>query len=52
MTRGPRDAFRALALQHLSPEDTEKWLGVLRPGVRLDLAEQRFDRAMFTWQCG
>ncbi|WP_327710655.1 YwqG family protein [Streptomyces sp. NBC_00464] len=38
MTRGSRDAFRALALQHLSPEDTEKWLGLLRPGVRLEVA--------------
>ncbi|MFG2722571.1 YwqG family protein [Streptomyces sp. NPDC048416] len=38
MTHGSRDALRALALQHLSPEAAEKWLGLLRPGVRLGAA--------------
>ncbi|MGW0920655.1 YwqG family protein [Streptomyces sp. NPDC002755] len=38
MTHGSRDAFRALALHHLSPQETEKWLGLLRPGVRLEVA--------------
>ncbi|NYI03837.1 YwqG family protein [Allostreptomyces psammosilenae] len=38
MTRGSRDALRSLALQHLSPEVAEKWLGLLRPGVRLEAA--------------
>ncbi|MFD3545231.1 YwqG family protein [Streptomyces sp. NPDC058655] len=38
MTHGSRDAFRSLALQHLSPQETEKWLGLLRPGVRLEVA--------------
>ncbi|WP_393058707.1 YwqG family protein [Streptomyces sp. LN549] len=38
MTHGSRDAFRSLALQHLSPEDAEKWLALLRPGVRLAVA--------------
>ena len=36
MTHGSRDDLRSLALQHLSPEDAEKWLGLLRPGVRLE----------------
>ncbi|MFD0270515.1 YwqG family protein [Streptomyces sp. NPDC127106] len=38
MTHGSRDALRSLALQHLSPEVAEKWLGLLRPGVRLEIA--------------
>ncbi|KUO18725.1 hypothetical protein AQJ91_23790 [Streptomyces dysideae] len=38
MTHGSRDALRALALQHLSPEIAEKWVGLLRPGVRLEAA--------------
>ncbi|MCX5297948.1 YwqG family protein [Streptomyces sp. NBC_00193] len=38
MTHGSRDAFRALASQHLSPQETEKWIGLLRPGARLEVA--------------
>ncbi|GGT27302.1 hypothetical protein GCM10010222_81380 [Streptomyces tanashiensis] len=38
MTHGSQDALRSLALQHLSPEVAEKWLGLLRPGVRLEIA--------------
>ncbi|MFD9573194.1 YwqG family protein [Streptomyces sp. NPDC059982] len=38
MTHGSREAFRSLASQHLSPLETEKWLGLLRPGVRLEIA--------------
>ncbi|WP_330452554.1 MULTISPECIES: YwqG family protein [unclassified Streptomyces] len=38
MTHGSREAFRSLALRHLSPEDAEKWLGLLRPGTRLEVA--------------
>ncbi|WP_405759642.1 YwqG family protein [Streptomyces sp. NBC_01420] len=43
MTRGSREAFRSLALQHLSPEDAEKWLGLLRPGTRLEVATDTDD---------
>ncbi|MFC8827765.1 YwqG family protein [Streptomyces sp. NPDC057137] len=45
MTHGSQDAFRSLALQHLSPEDAEKWLGLLRPGVRLEAAAAGSDDA-------
>ncbi|MGW5235219.1 YwqG family protein [Streptomyces nodosus] len=38
MTHGSRDALRALASQHLSPELAEKWVGLLRPGVRLEVS--------------
>lgn len=38
MTHGSRDALRSLALQHLSPGDAEKWIGLLRPGVHLEVA--------------
>lgn len=38
MTHGSRDALRSLALQHLSPGDAEKWVGLLRPGARLEVA--------------
>lgn len=38
MTHGSSEALRALALRHLSAADAEKWLGLLRPGVRLDAA--------------
>ncbi|WP_078969973.1 YwqG family protein [Streptomyces natalensis] len=32
-------ALRTLALRHLSPDAAERWLGLLRPGVRLAVAE-------------
>ncbi|MFI8403344.1 DUF1963 domain-containing protein [Streptomyces sp. NPDC085463] len=57
MTHGFRDTLRSLALQHLSPEVAEKWLGLHDAGalywlIRPEgLAERRFERAMFTWQC-
>lgn len=38
MTHGSREAFRSLALRHLPPGDAEKWLGLLRPGARLEVA--------------
>ncbi len=38
MTHGSRDALRSLALQHLSPGDAEKWVGLLHPGARLEVA--------------
>ncbi|WP_030549257.1 YwqG family protein [Streptomyces albus] len=38
MTHGSRDALRSLALRHLPPADAEKWLRLLRPGVRLEVA--------------
>ncbi|MFI8203905.1 YwqG family protein [Streptomyces sp. NPDC085937] len=38
MTHGSRDALRLLASRHLSPVDAEKWIGLLRPGVRLEVA--------------
>ncbi len=38
MTHGSRDVFRSLALRHLPPDDAEKWLGLLRPGARLEVA--------------
>ncbi|MFE2053895.1 YwqG family protein [Streptomyces sp. NPDC059459] len=38
MTHGSWDALRCLALQHLSTGDAEKWIGLLRPGVRLEVA--------------
>ncbi|MFV5992196.1 YwqG family protein [Streptomyces sp. NPDC056231] len=38
MTHGSPDALRALALQHLSPDIAGKWVGLLRPGVRLEAA--------------
>ncbi|WP_329026194.1 YwqG family protein [Streptomyces sp. NBC_01423] len=43
MTHGSREAFRSLAQQHLSPEDAEKWLGLLRPGTRLEVATDTDD---------
>lgn len=43
MTHGSRDALRSLALQHLSPEVAEKWLGLLRPGARLEAAASSDD---------
>ncbi|WP_254667218.1 YwqG family protein [Streptomyces sp. SolWspMP-sol7th] len=43
MTHGSRDALRSLALQHLSPEAAEKWLGLLRPGMRLEIAASSDD---------
>ncbi|WP_284505167.1 YwqG family protein [Streptomyces cellostaticus] len=43
MTHGSREALRSLALQHLSPEDAEKWLGLLRPGMRLEVATDTND---------
>ncbi|THA33696.1 YwqG family protein [Streptomyces sp. A1547] len=45
MTHGSRDALRSLALQHLSPGDAEKWIGLLRPGVRLEVATDSDDVA-------
>ncbi|MFJ3934025.1 DUF1963 domain-containing protein [Streptomyces sp. NPDC090029] len=36
MTHGSQGALRALASQHLSLENAEKWLGLLRPGARLE----------------
>ncbi|MGW4725784.1 YwqG family protein [Streptomyces sp. NPDC004291] len=45
MSHGSPDALRSLALRHLSPEDAEKWLGLLRPGVRLTAAADRDGRA-------
>ncbi|WP_055612326.1 YwqG family protein [Streptomyces phaeochromogenes] len=38
MTHGPSDALRDLALRHLSPDIAERWLGLLRPGLRLGVA--------------
>ncbi|MEQ8147337.1 YwqG family protein [Streptomyces sp. OP7] len=38
MTHGSLDALRLLASRHLSPSDAEKWIGLLRPGVRLEVA--------------
>lgn len=38
MTHGSLNALRALALRHLSPDAAEQWLGLLRPGVRLEAA--------------
>ncbi|MFJ4899788.1 MULTISPECIES: DUF1963 domain-containing protein [unclassified Streptomyces] len=38
MTHGSLEALRSLALRHLSPEVAEEWLGLLRPGVRLEVA--------------
>ncbi|MFI8435205.1 YwqG family protein [Streptomyces sp. NPDC079020] len=38
MTRGSQDALRSLTLRHLPPEVAEKWLGLLRPGTRLEIA--------------
>ncbi len=38
MTHDSRDALRALALQHLPPGVAAKWVGLLRPGVRLEVA--------------
>ncbi|MFJ3091234.1 YwqG family protein [Streptomyces sp. NPDC086838] len=43
MTHGSREAFRSLALRHLPPEDAEKWLGLLRPGTRLEAATDTDD---------
>ncbi|WP_242442192.1 DUF1963 domain-containing protein [Streptomyces sp. CB02460] len=37
MTRSSLEALRSLALQHLSPEVAEKWLGLLRPGAHLEV---------------
>jgi uncharacterized protein YwqG len=45
MTHGSCEALRALALRHLSPEITEKWVGLLRPGVRLEAAAGSDDGA-------
>ncbi|MFJ4921173.1 YwqG family protein [Streptomyces sp. NPDC088725] len=38
MTHGSLSALRSLAHQHLSPDVAETWLGLLRPGVRLEVA--------------
>ncbi|WP_236075883.1 YwqG family protein [Streptomyces coffeae] len=35
----PFDTLRSLARTHLSPQDAERWTGLLRPGVRLRRAE-------------
>ncbi|MFF4353251.1 YwqG family protein [Streptomyces sp. NPDC001530] len=36
MTHGSLDALRDLAVRHLPPDDAERWLNLLRPGVRLE----------------
>ncbi|MFJ9417669.1 hypothetical protein ACIRPT_26375 [Streptomyces sp. NPDC101227] len=38
MTHGSSEALRSLALQHLPADAAERWVGLLRPGVRLDAA--------------
>ncbi|WP_267889916.1 DUF1963 domain-containing protein [Streptomyces sp. NRRL WC-3618] len=43
MTHGSPEALRSLALQDLSPEDAEKWLGLLRAGIRLEVATDTDD---------
>ncbi|MFC8262695.1 YwqG family protein [Streptomyces sp. NPDC057291] len=39
MTHGSSDALRALAHQHLPLDVAERWVGLLRPAVRLEAAE-------------
>lgn len=38
MTHGSAEALRDLAQRHLPAETAERWLGLLRPGVRLTVA--------------
>ncbi|TLS41772.1 DUF1963 domain-containing protein [Streptomyces montanus] len=38
MVHGSSDALRSLALRHLSPDVAAQWLGLLRPGFRLEVA--------------